>query len=585
MAIIVGSILGGTLWHISGTTYLKGMLSTFSSHQELVDFLKMRPEDVPQSLFQRFLSAFQQLTNNGQTGFFPPGLERDLSAAESGGTPEYSTTNIQVEGVDEADIVKNDEEFLYLVSGSTVYILAAYPPETATILSKIETKDAIVGIFVNEDKLVVFQNYYGPDIYGPEIAFRTYLPYYGSAKTTITIYDISDRSTPMVEREVTVDGHYMTSRMMGDYVYVVANNPVYLVNDTVNLPEIRSGNSTMLVDPTNIYHTELPDYYHYFTNIIVIDLTDAEQVPKSESYLLGATSCVYVSRENIYLVSYGTNIHRISVKDGDITHTASGSVAGYVLNQFSMDEYNGYFRIATTTGNWGATTFNHLYILDSNLNIVGKVEDLAQGERIYSARFMGDKGFIVTFRQIDPLFVIDLSNPTNPQVLGYLKIPGVSDYLHPYDENHLIGIGRDATDEGRITGMKLSLFDITDVSNPTEISKYIIGEQGTYSEALYDHKAFLFSKSKQLLVIPIQLSEDGKWNVWQGAYVFTVMEESISFTGRITHLENRMDVSEDSSRYVKRALFIDDVLYTISDKTVKMNSLVDLKEIGSVTLS
>ena len=283
-----------------------------------------------------------------------------------------------------------------------------------------------------------------------------------------------------------------------------------------------------------------------------------------------------------------TIIHKISIDNGKIEYKIQGYAPGNVLNQFSMDEYNGYFRIATTTSGYGtAESKNHVYVLDSELNIVGKLEDLASGERIYSARFIGNKAYMVTFRQIDPLFVIDLENPTNPNVLGYLKIPGVSDYLHPYDENHIIGVGRDATEEGRMLGMKLSLFDVTDVENPTEISKYIIGERGTSSEALNDHKAFLFSRAKNLLVIPVQLAEGGKYNIFQGAYVFSLdIENGFDLKGTVTH---RNQTAEEKYYYdygatIRRSLYIADVLYTISQKMVKMNSLDDMSEINKVDL-
>ena len=231
---------------------------------------------------------------------------------------------------------------------------------------------------------------------------------------------------------------------------------------------------------------------------------------------------------------------------------------------------------------------NHVYVLDKSLDIVGRLEDLAPGERIYSVRFMGEKAYMVTFRQVDPLYVIDLSNPKNPNVLGFLKIPGVSDYLHPYDENQMIGVGRGATEDGRMQGMKLSLFDVSDVSNPREISKHMIGERGTSSEALNDHKAFLFSKEKGLLVIPVQVSEGGNWNAFQGAYVFNIdLTSGISLKGKITHTEGT--ASEDKYRYdyasrIRRALYIDDVLYTLSEKMLKMNGLIDIVEINKITL-
>jgi len=278
-----------------------------------------------------------------------------------------------------------------------------------------------------------------------------------------------------------------------------------------------------------------------------------------------------------------------------------------------MDEYNGFFRIATTTGHLSwisseATSRNHVYVLDMDLNIVGRLEDLAPGERIYSARFMGDRCYLVTFKKVDPLFVIDLEDPTNPTVLGQLKITGYSDYLHPYDENHIIGIGKETVEaeEGDFAwyqGVKISLFDVSDVGNPKEIDKYEIGDRGTDSPVLSDHKAFLFDRTKNLLVIPVLVAEidEEKYPngvppnmygdyVWQGAYVFNVtVDQGFVLKGGITHLEGDSDLKKSgyyfySSYSVKRSLYIDNVLYTISDKKIKMNNLEDLTEINEIEL-
>ncbi len=323
---------------------------------------------------------------------------------------------------------------------------------------------------------------------------------------------------------------------------------------------------------------------------------------------------MYVSLNNIYIASpenERTLIYRIHIEGSEIEFAANGEVPGYVLNQFSMDEHAGYFRIATTTGqvwNREEPSKNHMYILDVDLNIIGRLEDLAPGETIHSARFMGDRCYLVTFRKIDPLFVIDLKDPYDPQVLGQLKITGYSDYLHPYDENHVIGVGKEtvAAEQGDFSwyqGVKISLFDVSDVENPKEIDKYEIGDRGTDSPVLSDHKAFLFDKSRNLLVIPVSVAEidpekypegvppyiQGDF-VWQGAYVFDIsLDEGLVLKGRITHLEDDSDLMKSSYYFsspfsVKRSLYIDNVLYTISDKKIKMNSLEDLEQINEIEL-
>jgi len=275
-----------------------------------------------------------------------------------------------------------------------------------------------------------------------------------------------------------------------------------------------------------------------------------------------------------------------------------------VLNQFSMNEYGDYFRVATTTRE--GTSRNHIYVLDMALNITGSLTDLAPGETIYSARFMGEKGYLVTFKKVDPLFVIDLKDPYNPEELGYLKVTGYSDYLHPYDENHIIGIGKETTDAGDFAwyqGVKISLFDVSDVNNPREISKLEIGDRGTDSPVLWDHKAFLFDKLRNLLVMPIleakvdvtKYSEaEIAWAygepVYQGAYVFDIsIDNGLQLRGRITHIDDPSALEQGYYYYyspysIQRSLYIDDVLYTISDAKIKMNDLENLDYINEVQL-
>ncbi len=286
---------------------------------------------------------------------------------------------------------------------------------------------------------------------------------------------------------------------------------------------------------------------------------------------------------------FKTRIFKFSARGDNIEFVAGASVPGYIINQFSMDEHNGMLRIATTTRSpwlWSlgllpsTQTENNVYILDEDLNLLGKLEGLEKNESIYGVRFIGDRGYIVTYRRIDPISVVDLSDPKNPKVLGVLKIPGYSNYLHPYDENHLIGIGMEIEEGGwRTSGVKISLFDVSDPTNPIEKAKYVINESWS-SEALREHKAFLFDKSKNLLVIPVEL--EYYWReptgFRQGAYVFNVSTSSITLKGRITHMQENWDYS----RRIRRSLYIDDILYTISEKEIKSNALSDLHELGSV---
>ncbi len=591
-------------------------LKRFSSYEELKNFINenMKIANSQRYDFVDFLFPLATVTRES----FAKGVPEVTSQLSN----DYSKTNVQVGGIDEADIVKTDGKYIYIVSGNNIFIIMAYPPENAEILSRIKSDGTIVGLFINKDKMAIFENLMG----------TKYLEIYGKNSkygTSIKVYDISNRRKPFLEREILFEGWYFDSRMIEDYVYVVLNSyAITYENKEIDLPSICIDNNLENIKAEEIYYTNVPSSFYMFTTVISINIQDAKQKPIYETFLTGATTCMYVSQENIYIAiptitpisilnipneEESTLIYRIRIGKGEIKCEASGKVPGKPLNQFSMDEYNGYFRIATTTGHVArnleeATSKNHVYILNMKLNITGKLEGLAPGEKIYSARFMGNRCYLVTFKKVDPLFVIDIEDPTMPKVLGKLKIPGYSDYLHPYDENHLIGIGKETVEaeEGDFAwyqGVKISLFDVSDVSKPKEIAKYIIGDRGTDSPVLRNHKALLFDKSRKLLVLPVLIAKIDKEKypngvppntygeyVWQGAYVFNISpEEGIILKGGVTHLDNNIDLEKsgyyfNSPYSVKRALYINNILYTISDKKIKMNNIETLQEINQLNI-
>lgn len=317
-----------------------------------------------------------------------------------------------------------------------------------------------------------------------------------------------------------------------------------------------------------------------------------------------------------------TIIHKFSLSDGKIEYLGNMEAKGTILNQFSMDEFNEHFRIATTIQKWSAwntttgsknLSTNNVYVFDENFKQVGMLEDLAPGETIYSARFAGERAYLVTFERIDPFFVIDLSSPENPKVLGSLKIPGYSNYLHPLDATHVLGVGKEAIDASFepgfawYLGMKMAIFDVTDPTNPIELHKITIGDRGTDSAALYDHKAFLYDAEKHLLVLPIALYEiddsvknqygslPDNWPQYgvfkyQGAFVYNLtIENGFKEIGRITH-NTPEEIQKMGYWYygygneVKRSLYIDNTLYTVSDGKIKANDLTNLTEIASIDL-
>jgi inhibitor of cysteine peptidase len=585
------------------------LMKTFSSYEDLKNFLVTNTKSSTYAYGGGPLDA-QAFGSRGALSPMPTPVP--ASFAESGQgtysvTPDYSTTNIQVAGVDEADIVKTDGRYIYVASNANfnsasqnnVYIVKADPTDPRVIAKiPLGNETYVAGLFLSQDgnKLVVIGSQYQVYALGapqPEIAMI--YPYYSSVNTFITVYDVSEKAMPVLARNLTLSGSYFNSRMIGNYVYAVVSQPAYILQDAVPLPQVYQDAKASVIAPERIYYANSVDNYYTFTTFIGLNILDDAQQPTNMTVMMGGTSAMYVSMDNIY-VTYSTwndgqytSIYRVRVNGGELSFEAEGSVPGYVLNQYSMDEYNGYFRVATT---WQKTTqMNNVYVLDMNMSQVGKLENLAEGERIYSARFMGDKAYLVTFKQTDPFFVIDLRSPVDPKVAGELKIPGYSSYLHPFDENYVIGLGMENNT------VKLSLFDVTNVNAPTEIAKYIVEGDWTDSQALYEPKAFLFDKAKELLVIPISVSNYGvidqtgkditQGGFWQGAYVFNVtVAGGFQLRGEIAHQQTSTGLSYyiDVNSAVHRALYIDKTLYTVSDAMIKLNNLADLAPIAEVNL-
>ncbi|MFH1056875.1 MAG: beta-propeller domain-containing protein [Candidatus Micrarchaeota archaeon] len=671
-------------------------LLSFSSWDEVSDFLK----EAQSSSYGGSGRDFGIM----KTVAAPMAVAESADAAGAVSS-DYSTTNVQVEGVDEADILKNDGKFLYIVTQGKIVIVEAFPAEGMKNVSEISEKgESVSNIFIDGDKLVVF----GTKQIEPhpfETVVRSLIypprPYYYS-EAFLKVYDVTDKTVPKLVKTVSVKGDYVTSRLIDGKVYALFSQPAYY---DYPMPLYYVDGIEKTIAPSDVQYFDYPDYSYAFNVFVGLDLNDLNAEEKKEIILMGYSQTVFVSKENIFVTfpSYNsftipwsileqtvypllsgeylkkiqaidasdlptwrkerlkiseasafidslnesertriydelqkkletasqpqysetTVVHKISL-DG-FKAMAQGSVPGTVLNQFSMDESNGYFRIATTTseqtpfwtGMMGSAVKmpareqvqkNHVFVLDGSLNVVGRLADLAPGEKIYSARFMGDRLYLVTFKKTDPLFAIDLSNPANPQVLGQLKIPGYSDYLHPYDETHLIGLGKNAVEakEGNFAwyqGLKLSLFDVADVSKPKELAVFEIGDRGSDSAALHDHKAFLFDKNKGLLVIPVleakidpekyplgvEQSAYGDF-VFQGAYVFNVgLEKGFELKGRVSHATAEELAKSGrywySDRDVQRTAFIDGTLYTVSERFVKANDLQTLVEKNTVEIA
>ena len=553
----------------------------------------------------------------------PQPMAPDQFSVESGDSASYSTTNIQVEGVDEADLVKNDGEYLYVSSNdyssnqNYIYIVKA-DAEDPRVISRIllENNTYLAGMYLSQDsdELVVIGSEYQFYILDAEPA-RTegmIYPYPIEVTTFLKVYDISDKVHPHLADNYTLTGSYFNSRMIGDYVYTVVSQPAQILeNNVLQLPRIYAGTEVNEVAPSEIFYsdtanfTDVANNYFTYTTFFGLNVKDSNQGLTNMTILMGGASTMYVSLNNMY-VTYPTwsdgqytSIYRVSIDEGKLTFQAKGAVAGSVLNQYSMDEYDGYFRLATT--NWKDTTQNTVYVVDMNITTAGSIElEKAEiRETIMSARFIGNKAYIVTFEQKDPFFVLDMSDPTNPKVTGELEIPGYSSYLHPYDENTIIGLGMEDNT------VKLSLFDVTNVNDPKEIAKYIFEADYSYSEALQDPKAFLFDKARQLLVIPVSITRygvvDGEVSppisdeisigplaggYWQGVCVFKLtVADGFELRDGITHQENKDQLYYgDYNLNVIRTLFINDTLYTVSNAKIQLNSLDTLAFIAEVAL-
>src|SRR6059036_1810932 len=628
LSLIALSMVPVTMYltHSPATLAVHSM-TPFSSYDELQHFIFSKSCN---GLEVRGLynpnPAPQPLSGNGLA------TTASSSSSYSGTIPTHSETNAQVAGVDELDTVKNDGTYLYTVTNNTVAIVLAYPVVDAREVARLSVNGSIQGIFIGGSQLVIisqhFQYYPAPYTFtgAPTVAGGASMiavPAYSYDQTSsIWVFDVSNHSNPILTTTIIANGTLSGARLIGNYVYMISTQPIGCVGP-VPVPEnIVNGNSLTML-PSQIYHSDVADYAQSFTTVIGADLSQANPAPTAKTFLIGTSSNIYVSLNQVYLTqpiwsqTEQTTIHRISIDGSSINYEATGTVPGHVLNQFSMDEYNGYFRIATNDYGYARplavasgsqpTTYvqpvqhTNLYVLDGSLHIVGMLEGLSPGESFYAARFSGDRAYLVTFQRVDPLFVIGLQNPQNPRVLGQLVIPGVSDYLQPYDEYHLIGFGKSSINmtwenAALFQGLKLSLFDVTDPASPKDTSDFLAGDRGSDSPALTDHTSILFDRSLNLLVIPVEIAQiqsapSNQWAygtmVFQGAYVFTVtVQNGIVFRGSITHLPaGELPNWNSSSLFVKRALYIGNVLYTVSDNKVMMNNLSDLSGLGSVSLA
>ncbi len=597
----------------------------------------------------------------------PPTAVPAPVAAQDAATPtsspaseDFSSTNVQVAGVDEADIMKNDGQYIYLIKGRSIRIVKASLANDMKELSRVVVADTSFTpseMFITGNTLVVVGNSYSQ-----------------TSQTVVFIYDVTDRSNVKQLRRLEFEGSYVSSRRIGQYAYFVMNAyPQYQILEDVKadpstiVPTFKDSKDGKTVPVSGCSSIRAFPRYDQPNFLIVagVSLGDAANASVSRQAYLGSGNTIYSSLESLYVATQkyvyndmqtydtwtpsitqtSTMLYRFGLSNGAVDFKTDGEVPGTLLNQFSMDENGEAFRLATSSGDFwsGANSQpnNQLYILDRNnlATTLGKVDNIGKGEKIKAVRFMGKRAYVVTFKNIDPLFVIDVENPSAPKILGELKIPGYSDYLHPYDENHIIGFGKEVDESidadkvhsansiyyTAILGMKLALFDVSDVAHPKEMFKEVIGDRGTDSEVLTNHKALLFDKNKGLLAFPVTVAEiankdpsqpvmDGNI-VFRGAYVYSLdLAKGFVLKGKVTHVDagdfstptadngtagtggatpspmmkiwnpNGGSYFNNYNAMIQRLAYIGNTLYSISMKKVSANSLTDMSEQGSVTL-
>jgi hypothetical protein len=286
-----------------------------------------------------------------------------------------------------------------------------------------------------------------------------------------------------------------------------------------------------------------------------------------------------------------TPLHAFDIRDpARASYVASGVVTGHLLNQFSMSEHEGFLRVATTEGEASVSaSVSSVRVLERRGDLllpVGEVTGLGQGERIYAVRFMGDVGYVVTFRQVDPLYTLDLSDPAAPRVVGELKITGYSAYLHPTEPGRLLGIGQEASEDGRVTGMQLSLFDVSDLAAPRRLSQVVL-ENGS-SQAEYDHHAFLHWPATGLVMVPASAwseDSDGAGSWWSGALGFTLEGDTLSRLGQVTHPESEAGSDHYGAQQIQRSFVVGDTVYTISHAGILGSDVRTLEDRGWVAFA
>lgn len=618
-------------------------LKTVKSKQELLKIYEGDNSDLqellarifcmPFSMFYHNYDVIEKVDNTWSIGIDSVGSTE--SSSSSSNTKDYSTTNIQVENVDEADIVKTDGDYIYSISEDNVIITDAKDPKQPKVVATIQSEDDDIpeDIILYKDKLVVISTK----------GNQTQRYYYNNRMNTVVkIYNITSREKPVLTKSYEMYEPYYTSRCIDNVLYVISSGNLRKEDDEIVVGYNEDNmEKEMSIDKIK-YLKDVKTTKQ--TLISTVDLNNETADIKLDSYLMNISNA-YVSENAIYLLNqkynndskipikllfgfkgvfgledyyemdsesgYYTEIYKFDIKE-NVEYKAKTKVKGKTINQYSLDEKDNHLRIALYDNDG-----SRVAIFDEDLKQIGISDNVAKGEKMYSSRFIGDKVYFVTYKTIDPLFVMDLSNETKPKVLGKLKIPGYSTYLHPYDENHIIGIGMETKEiinrnsngkvistTAKVVGMKMALFDVSNVNSPVQISSVVIGDSRTTSAILTNPKALLFSKEKSLIAIPVNnYSQDfevtssnnyetminnytkyGKPYNAEGYFVYNInVQDGFKLKDVITHEKTNATYYYSNSKLL-RGLYIDNNLYTVSETMIKVNELDSLKAVGELKL-
>ena len=608
LAVVVAAAVGGTTAGTAAPEASKPRLTAFGSCGQLLGYAKTQTK--------RFVGAYG-------FGVFGRGAIETAAPVARAAAPvqgvDFSGTNVQEEGVDEPDLVKTNGKTLFAVANGSLRAVDVSGLRPRLLDSLELDRASTHELLLHGDRLLVLSR--GGYWIEPLPAATTRIAPYQPAKSVLAEVDVSDPAKLRLVRTLELDGSYVAARLVGSSVRIVAaaqipaalpfklptdgspeaiaaakrHNEAVVARSKVAswLPSYRlkragakAGKARPLVQ---CRHVRRPTAFSGFgmLTVLTVDLAKGLE-PVDSAAVMTDGRIVYASPESLYVATerwsdrpdpdkpteqqsgVQTEIHKFDISSPVKTHyRGSGKVSGFLLNQWSLSEHRGVLRVVSTEspawwGNGGETESYLTTLRTSGGALVqaGRVGGLGKGERVYSVRFVGDTGYVVTFRQIDPLYTLDLSQPERPRVLGELKIPGYSAYLHPIGEDLLLGVGQDADEDGRAQGTQLSIFDVSDLRKPTRLHTEHLGRG--WSEAEHDHHAFLFWPRTGLVMIPFE----------QRAVGFRV--------GRARGIDPLGRVEHDAQWPIRRSVVVGDGVLTVSENGVKESSLATLVERGFV---